>query len=273
MTVKVQRARPRVTPKSWYGDVKGSKFQLSEDLREQLCEITGLDPGSRKANKMLFCVEEELGMFEPRKRALDHAPRPVHKRQLLEQVLKAAKEDPSEFWIEAAEALTLGAGPLAWEFHFEKFPRDAEEEFFEKEWVKFAERVLVKLCEEESRHGSTQKAKHWLWNELAWIYDRYNEAEHEDGRQVLRADFVNTASTAVGLPKSDPKKLEHLSRSRLARELPEPYTPTMARRDARVYKLIQSAAEAKGQSVEFFLNENPNYYDKYRKTGPRVRKS
>ena len=272
MTVKVQRARPGVTPKSWYGDVKGSKFQLSEDLREQLYEITGLDPGSRKANKMLFCVEEELGMFEPRKRALDHGPRPVHKRQLLEQVLKAAKEDPSEFWIEAAEALTLGAGPLAWEFHFEKFPRDAEEEFFEKEWVKFAERVLVKLCEEESRHGSTQKAKHWLWNELAWIFDRYNEA-HEDGRQVLRADFVNTASTAVGLPKSDPKKLEHLSSSRLARELPEPFTLAMARRRARLYKQIVTAAEAKGQSIEAFLTENPSYYEKYRQTDPRVKKS
>jgi hypothetical protein len=272
MTVKVPRARLRVSPKSWYGDVKGSKFQISEDLREQLCEITGLNPGSTKANKMLFCVEEELSLFEPRKRALDHGPRPVHKRQLLEQVLKATK-DPPELWIEAAEALTLGAGPLAWEFHLEKFPRDADEEFFEKEWVKFAERVLMKLCEEESRHGSTRKAKHWLCNELAWIYDRYNAAEHEDGRQVLRADFVDTALMAVGFPKSDPKKLEHLSSSRLARELPDPSTRAMARRQARLYKKIMQQAEAKGQSIDVFFKENPSLYAKYRDAVPRVKKS
>jgi hypothetical protein len=274
MTVKVQRSRPRVWPKNWYSDVKGSKFQLSEDLHEQLCEIAGLDPGSRKANKMLFCVEEELGMFEPRKNALDHGPRPTHKRLLLERVLKAAREDPPDFWIEAAEGLTSWAGPLAWEFHLEGFPRDADEDFFEKEWVKFVEAVLLKLSGKESRHGSTQKAKHRLRNELAWIFDRYNEAEHEDGRQVLKADFVDTASTAVGFPKSDPKKLERRSTSRLARELPESFTPAMARRGARLYKGIVAAAEAKGQSLEVFLTENPTYYDEYRKAaGLRVKKS
>jgi hypothetical protein len=47
----------------------------------------------------------------------------------------------------------------------------------------------------------------------------------------------------------------------------------MARRRARLYKRIVTAAEAKGQSVEAFLAENPTYYEEYRKAGPKVKKS
>jgi hypothetical protein len=210
---------------------------------------------------MLFSIAEELGMFEPRKNALDHGPRPAHKRLLLESVLKRVKEDPPDSWIEEAEALTFWVGPLAWEFQREKWPATADEEFFEKEWPKFAEAVLAKLSEKESRRGPTQKAKHRTANELAFIFDAFAEPEHENDSQRLRADFVTTALEAVGVRKPVLEKLRYKSTSRLARELPEP--STRAARGQRLYKKIIRAATAKGQSLEVFLTENPRMYVAY----------
>jgi hypothetical protein len=239
-----------------------------------LCEIAELELCPKKSKKMLFCVTEELSQFRSAEAVLDyHQPRPAHKRQLLEPLLKRAKEDPPESWIEEAEALTFWGGPLAWEFQLEKFPKTADEDFFEKEWVKFAEAILVKLCVKESRHGPTQKAKHRLINYLAFIFDAYADSEHDEDREKLRAEFVATALTAVGIQKANPEKLRLKSASRLARELPEPFTPAIARRRARLYKRIVTAAEAKGQSVEAFLTENPTYYAEYNEAGPQVKKS
>ena len=274
MTVKVhKRARPRVQP-NWYGEIVSDRsFELSRELSQELCEIAELDEHSRKAKNMLFSVAEELSMFKSAQAALDHSPRPAHKRQLLESVLKPAKENPTDSWIEAAEALTF-SGPLAWEFQHENWPATADQEFFESEWPRVAEVVLEKLCAKESRRGFTQKAKYRLRNELAFIFDAYAESEHQNGLQILRADFVDTALTAMGFPKSDPKKLEHgSSTSRLVRELPEQFTLKMVSRRARLHKTITRAAETKGQSVEVFLSENPNFYEQYREAAPKVKKS
>jgi hypothetical protein len=274
MTGKVRkRARPRVRP-NWYCEIVSDRsFELSRELSEELCEIAELDEHSRKAKNMLFDVAEELSMFKSARAALDHSPRPVHKRQLLESVLKRPKEDPPDYWIEPAEALTVGAGPLAWEFQREKFPATADDEFFKSEWPKYAEAVLAKLCVKESRHGPTQKAKHRLINNLAFTFDACADAEREEDRERLRTEFVATALTAVGIQKGNPEKLRHKSASRLARELPEPFTPAMASRRAKLYRGILKKAEAKGQSLETFLTENPSYYGEYRNAGPRVKMS
>jgi hypothetical protein len=275
VTVKVhKRTRPRSRP-NWLGFIASDRrFRLSRELDEELREIAELELRPRKAKDMLFLITEELSQFRSAEAVLDHhQPRPTHKRQLLEPLLKRARKDPPESWIEEAEALTCWGGPLAWEFQLEKFPKTADEDFFEKEWVKFADAILVKLCVKESRHGPTQKAKHRLINNLAFIFDAYSEPEHEEDCSTLRTEFVATALTAVGIQKADPEKLLHKSASRLTRELPEPFTPAMARRRARLYKRIVTAAEAKGQSVEAFLTENRTYYAEYRKAGPQIKKS
>jgi hypothetical protein len=148
---------------------------------------------------------KELSRFKLAQAALDYSPRPTHKRELLESVLKSAKKHPPDEWVEAAEALTFG--PLAWEFQCEEWPAPEDPELFEKEaffekgWVKFAEVVLTILGQKESRHGSTQKAKHRLANELAFIFDAYAKPEHETDRERLRILFVATALTAVGVAK------------------------------------------------------------------------
>ena len=274
MTVKVhQRTRPRTRP-DWEGVIVADRrFKLSQELSEELCEIAELEERPRRAKEMLFSVAEELSMFRSAQAVLDHhRPRPAHKLQLLESVLKRAKKYSSDGWVEEAQILASCPDGLAWEFHLDGFPENAKGKFVKRNWIAFAEVVRARL-QKESRHGPTRKANHRLINNLAFIFDAYSEPEHEEDYQTLRTEFVAIALTAVGIHKANPEKLRHKSASRLARELPEPFTLAMARRRGRLYKRIVTAAEAKGQSVVAFLAENPTYYDDYRKAAPKVKKS
>ena len=182
---------------------------------------------------------------------------------------------PDHFcWVEEAFLLTSCPGaPLAGEFRLKGFPAGATLEFVHRNFVRCGESLLEDLVRHESRHGPTQKAKHRLVNNLAFIFDSFAAPENEEGRPVLRTEFVASALTVVGIQNANPEKLRHKSTSRLARELPEPFTPEMARRRTRLYKRIVTAAEAKGQSVEAFLTEKPTCYSEYRNAGPKVKKS
>jgi predicted RNase H-like HicB family nuclease len=47
----------------------------------------------------------------------------------------------------------------------------------------------------------------------------------------------------------------------------------MVRRRATLYKKILHQAEARGQSLEVFLTNNPSLYAEYCEAGPKVKKS
>jgi hypothetical protein len=85
------RVRPRAAV-DWlgvYNSTSETEFALTEESKEDLCDITGVDSTAEGA--MLEQVREELSIFPSAKIALDRSPRPAPKLKLLESVVRRAK--------------------------------------------------------------------------------------------------------------------------------------------------------------------------------------
>jgi hypothetical protein len=97
LTVKVHIMGSRVRPRTsvdWLGVYKSTapiKFALTDQLKEELCEVTALEITTEEAETMLEAVREELSMLPSAKIALDRSPRPAHKLKLLDSVVRRAK--------------------------------------------------------------------------------------------------------------------------------------------------------------------------------------